>query len=105
MQPKRRYRRRQDRESRKHVKPAGEAAGIVLDPADHGGAEETAEIAERVYPGDAGSCGGAGQEHGWHRPEWALRTVKPDRGNRHAHHGPWRARELPGNHEAEPRDQ
>src|SRR5277367_2915366 len=41
------------REPGKRVEAAGKAAGILLGPADRGRPEETAEIANRIDPGDA----------------------------------------------------
>src|SRR4051812_38258598 len=44
------------------VEPADKAAGLVLDPADHGGPHEAAEAADRVDGGDARRGRGAGEE-------------------------------------------
>src|SRR5450631_3475946 len=42
--------------------PALEAAGDILDPADHGRTDEAAEVADRVDGRDSRGGGGAGQE-------------------------------------------
>src|SRR5437588_8871471 len=80
-QPQRRHDRGKQRETGKRIKAAGEATAVILCPADHAWAEETAEIADRIDPGDSGCCGGPGQNHWRHGPKRALRAVETNRGD------------------------
>ena len=67
----------EDEQAGDEVEAAGEAAGLVLDPADHGRADEAAEIADRVDRGDAGRRGRAGQEHRRHAHSGGLAALMP----------------------------
>src|SRR5580704_19165512 len=53
IQPQRAHR-RHHREAGEEIEPGGKASSIGLDPADGTRAEEAAEIADAVDPGDAG---------------------------------------------------
>src|SRR5580704_7758020 len=54
---------RYQREAGEEIEPGGKASGIGFDPADGTRAEEAAEIADAVDPGDAGRRRTAGQDH------------------------------------------
>src|ERR1700732_3514373 len=57
------------------IQPAREAARPVFHQAHIPRAEEAAEIAERIDPGNAGRQAGANEEHRWHGKERSLGAV------------------------------
>src|SRR6202048_4550149 len=70
------------------IHPAREAARPVFHQAHIPRAEEAAEIAERIDPGNAGRQASAGEEHRWHGKERSLGAVEPHRRDRHTYQRP-----------------
>ena len=87
---------RDQRATREEEQASFEAAGRILEPADRDGADQAAEVANRVDPGDGCRRGRTAEERGGKRPERSLHAIEADRRHRHAGKRPEAPREQRG---------